>query len=100
MEKLHEYLQAVPVPAPCAENVILAGNTRISVLLDRVIRIEHGTQEGFTDAATQSVWYRDHGTVEFQTEKHGAVLNGSAPAAAITLKVLRARWMRLSGRSH
>ena len=88
MEKLHEYLQAAPAPAPCAQNVILAGNTRISVLLERVIRIEHGTQEGFTDAATQSVWYRDHGAVEFQTEKHGAVLTVQTAKASFAVNTV------------
>ncbi len=85
MEKLHDYLKVAPAPTPCAQNVILAGDTRVTVLLNRVIRIEHGTKESFTDAATQTVWYRDHGAVRFHSEQHGSRLTVKTEKAAFAV---------------
>lgn len=74
MEQLHDHLRAETAPAPRAENVVVAGNTRVTVLSSRLLRIEHGTPEAFTDAATQTVWFRDLGEVAFQTEQRGSRL--------------------------
>ncbi len=74
MEQLHDHLRAETAPAPRAENVVAAGNTRVTVLTSRLLRIEHGAPEAFTDAATQTVWFRDLGAVAFQAEQHGSRL--------------------------
>ncbi len=50
------------------ENIITFNDTRISVLLPGVIRIEKGV---FCDKPTQSFWVRNHGKVDFTSEKKG-----------------------------
>ena len=65
MEQLHAHLIAHTQGAALPENTVTVGNTRISVLLDRVIRVEFDKSKSFTDMPTQSIWFRDHGKVEF-----------------------------------
>ena len=48
-----------------AEQVLIAGNTRITVLTSRLLRLETGD---FTDLPTQTVWNRDLGEVSYQTD--------------------------------
>lgn len=50
------------------ENILQFDNVRISVLLPGVIRIEKGE---FCDKPTQSFWHRNHGKVNFTSEKQG-----------------------------
>lgn len=72
MEKLHDWLIAKTDGCPCTKNVLVYGATRITVILPGVIRIEHAdTADGFTDSATQSIWYRNHGAVDFTQEVSG-----------------------------
>ena len=42
-----------------AENVILLGNTRLTLLSDRLLRYENSASGNFTDGTTQGVWKRD-----------------------------------------
>ena len=50
------------------KNILVFDNVRISVILPGVIRIEKGV---FCDKPTQSFWYRNHGKVNFTSEKQG-----------------------------
>lgn len=59
---LHEHLTVKPRPRAARENCIRFGRLRITVLEDRLFRIE---TEPFTDEATQTIWYRDHAPVAF-----------------------------------
>ena len=61
---LNEYLIAKTRPLAHAENTVVCGNVRVSVLRDKLFRIEQ-SDGGFTDAATQCVWYRNFGKVDF-----------------------------------
>lgn len=66
MEKLHDYLVVSPDSKPFKNNVKIFGNTRITVILPQVIRIENcNSSDGFTDKPTQSIWYRNHGKVNY-----------------------------------
>ena len=59
-------------PATDPANIIYCGELRISVLTDRLIRLEKGK---FTDEATQTVWNRDFPPVPFTAvEKDGCML--------------------------
>ncbi|MGN0560448.1 MAG: TIM-barrel domain-containing protein, partial [Candidatus Fimenecus sp.] len=71
MEQLHAHLIAHTQGAALSENTVTVGNTRISVLLDRVIRVEFDKAKSFTDMPTQSIWFRDHGKVEFTAKQSG-----------------------------
>lgn len=68
MAKLNSHLVVKEEGKAFDENVLVFGDIRISVILDGVIRIEKGT---FTDEITQSFWKRNHGKVNFTSEKQG-----------------------------
>ncbi len=46
-------------PLCSAKNVFVKGNTRFSVITDRLLRVEVQEDGKFCDEATQSVWHRD-----------------------------------------
>ena len=50
-------------------NVVLFGNYRITVLFDRLFRIEKNSSNDFNDEATQSVWYRNMPAVSFEVKE-------------------------------
>ncbi len=56
---LQKHLIAHPRPLAVPENIVIWGTYRVTVLQDRLFRIEHNEEKIFRDAATQSVWYRD-----------------------------------------
>lgn len=100
MEQLHDHLRAETAPAPRAENVVAAGNTRVTVLTSRLLRIEHGAPEAFTDAATQTVWFRDLGAVAFQAEQHGSRLAVTTDDAVFAVNTASGRllYVQFGGR--
>ncbi len=56
---LDRHLIAKTRPAARRENVVLWKNYRVTVLQDRLFRIERNEEKLFRDEATQSVWFRD-----------------------------------------
>ena len=54
-----------------AENIFTKGNTRFSVLSDRLLRVECDKDSSFTDEATQCVWYRNFSKPQFKVEAEG-----------------------------
>lgn len=87
MDKLHEWLIAKPESEPFKENVITEGNTRITVILPGVIRIENcSSPNGFTDKPTQSIWYRNHGKVSFSVEIKGGNIHVKTDKADFCVK--------------
>lgn len=66
----------LPDCAPVADkdNVILSDNYRITVLTDRLVRVERSKTGEFCDEATQTVFFRNLPKVEFKTEKTGKKL--------------------------
>ncbi len=56
---LKESLVAKTRPKARKENVVRWGKYRVSVLGDRLFRLERSERERFRDEATQSVWFRD-----------------------------------------
>ena len=60
--ELMPHLRISPRPKALEENVIADGEYRITVLTDRLFRVERG---GFTDEATQAIWYRDFPAVQY-----------------------------------
>lgn len=85
MEKLHSYLTVDTRAKTPAENIVMVGATRISVLLPQVIRIEHDKSCTFTDAPTQSIWYRDHGKVAFTSRQSGSHVTIDTGKASFTV---------------
>ena len=57
-----------------AENIIIRGKVRISVLSDRVLRVEVDSKGQFTDEPTQCVWYRNFSSPKFRTVENGKII--------------------------
>ena len=64
---LHKHLIAQTSPVAARENQIIWGNRRITVLTDRLFRVETAGEgeSRFCDDATQTVWFRDLAPVPF-----------------------------------
>ncbi len=65
---LKQSLIAKTSPKVREENVVCWKNYRVSVLGDRLFRLERSEKQIFRDEATQSVWFRDMPAQAFQTE--------------------------------
>ena len=65
---LHEYLVAKTDGKAEPDNILIAGSIRITVIFPNHIRVECGSEKSFCDEATQSVWFRNHGKVDFTYE--------------------------------
>ena len=63
---LDAHLIAKTRPQVRPENVVLFGDFRVSVLADRLFRIEKDEKREFCDDATEAVWFRDMAPVPFR----------------------------------
>ena len=93
-------------------NIVLSGNMRLTVLTERLVRLEWNATKAFTDAPTQKVWFRAFPSVLFmrQNAKNGFVIETDAlslcctdaenlrDAVQITLKQPVAEWNVITGR--
>ena len=79
---LMPHLRITPRPAANSENMILCGNYRVTVLTERLFRIECCS---FTDEATQAIWYRDFPKVDYSWQNENGKL--IVTTAALTLTV-------------
>ena len=71
---LDKHLIAKTAPAAREENQITLDTVRITVLTERLFRIEQSPEGRFCDQATQAVWFRDLGAVDFRAEEAGEVV--------------------------
>ena len=69
MDMLDKHLIAKTEPMALQENMVLEGNVRITVLKDRLFRIEQEPEGYFCDKATQTVWYRKMPKVSFSVKR-------------------------------
>lgn len=65
---LHKHLIAKTDGKAEPDNILIAGSIRITVIFPNLIRVECGSEKSFCDEATQSVWFRNHGKVDFTYE--------------------------------
>lgn len=80
--KLMPHLRISPRPVANSENIIVYGNCRVTVLTDRLFRVE---RDSFTDEATQAIWYRDFPKVDFSwSGKDGMLI---VRTAALSLSI-------------
>lgn len=100
MEKLHTHLIAKTQGSALKENIITVGSTRISVLLDRVLRIEFDKSGSFTDMPTQSIWFRDHGKVHFTASTSGkhTVITTEKAEFMINTENGKLVWVKIDGK--
>ena len=80
---LDKHLIAKTAPIARNENQITLDTVRITVLTDRLFRIEVSPEGRFCDQATQAVWFRDLGAVSFRTERAGEDLRIETGRAAL-----------------
>ncbi len=66
---LNKHLLVTTNPIANEKNVICWGNYRITVLQDRLFRLEYSKNKNFRDEATQCVWYRDMPAQDFSCEE-------------------------------
>ena len=81
-QALRPHLCIAARPQARPENILRCGDTRVTVLTERLFRIERGS---FTDEATQAVWYRDFPAVEYAWScENGRI---AVKTAALTLRI-------------
>ena len=66
---LDKHLIAITRPQAEEENIVSWKNYRVTVLQDRLFRLEYNTDKNYRDEATQSVWFRDMPKQEFCVEQ-------------------------------
>ncbi len=66
---LNKHLLVKTNPIANKQNIILWGNYRITVLQDRLFRLEYNENKKFRDEATQSVWFRNMPAQDFSCEE-------------------------------
>ncbi len=74
MGKINNQLLAKTNGVACKENIILSGNVRVTVLTEKMLRVEFSPEGKFTDLPSQTVWYRDFGKVNFTTSESVDIL--------------------------
>lgn len=79
---LHPELTVATRPLAAPENQVFYKNLRVTVLEDRLFRLE---TVPFTDEATQTIWFRDHAPVAFSSRVHNGRL--WIQTEALTLEV-------------
>lgn len=66
---LHEHLIAKTRPIADPANIVLWKTMRVTVLADRLFRVEEDEEKIFCDEATEAVWFRDMPPVAFTTKE-------------------------------
>ena len=65
---LDKHLIAKCAPVAIRDNTVIFGDYRVTVLADRLFRIEKDSEGVYTDEATQSVWFRNMARQEFDVD--------------------------------
>ncbi len=86
---LDKHLVATTRPQAKEKNIINWGNYRITVLQDRLFRLERSENQKFRDDATQSVWFRDMPEQEFTVTDDGNTLTVSTKQCTLIVKESR-----------
>ena len=86
---LDKHLIAKTAPIANKENIVHWKNYRVTVLADRLFRIERSENCRFRDAATQVVWFRNMEKQRFTVTKDDAEASIKTHACKIILKEAR-----------
>ena len=82
---LDKHLIAKTRPLANPANVVFFGDFRVTVLADRLFRVEHDAGRIFCDEATEAVWFRDMPPVPFTAEEDGGFLRVKTDKAELIL---------------
>ncbi len=83
---IHSHLIVKTSPVALAENVVLFGDVRVTVLTETLFRVEKDSDKRFCDEATQSIWFRNTPPVSFEIKKKGEALIVKTAKATLTVK--------------
>ena len=83
--KLDAHLIAKTRPMANPANLVLWGDMRVTVLADRLFRVEKDEDRIFCDEATEAVWFRDMAPVPFTKEEKDGKLFVSTEKATLVL---------------
>ena len=86
---LDKHLVAEIRPQAKKENIVCWGNYRITVLQDRLFRLERSENQLFRDEATQSVWFRDMPEQTYTVTDSGSELKIETKACTLIVKEKR-----------
>ncbi len=82
---LSEHLKSKVSPRALEDNIIYFDNYRITVLADRLFRIEENRERRFLDGATLTVWFRDFEKQSFTYKKESDCVHLSTARATLTV---------------
>lgn len=82
---LHHHLVAKIAPVALPENTVIHGDYRVTVLGDRLFRVERSADGVFNDAATQTVWFRNMPAQRFTAKKKKGALVITTASAVLTV---------------
>ena len=83
---MKENLKVKTRPQAKKENITLWGQYRVTVLADRLFRIEKDVQKVFCDQATSKVWYRDLAPVDFSVRETATSLEINTGAVLLHIE--------------
>ena len=86
---LSRHLIAQTQPVANQENVVTWKKYRVTVLAERLFRIERSESLQFRDEATQSVWYRNMPKQSFEVNRSDTVLEIKTASCKLILKEAR-----------
>lgn len=82
---LDQHLIVKCEPQALKENVVTFGKYRVTVLADRLFRIEKDENGQYTDEATQSIWFRNMPKQKFSLRREGDILKIKTEKATLVL---------------
>ena len=83
---LDRHLIAKTEPVALSDNMVIEKNLRITVLEERLFRIEQSQSDSFCDSATQCVWYRNFDKTAFTAERGSGQLRIRTAQAELVWK--------------
>ena len=96
---LNKHLIVACYPKADPDNIVMLGNYRVTVLSDRLFRIECDKHGVFTDEATQSIWYRNMPKVDFKVTDDGGTTKITTAEATLCLgKTIDESYILLGGK--
>lgn len=85
-----------PQSASNPESQVIHNNVRVTVLTDRLLRLEYASDQKFEDNPTLTVQHRAFPTVDFVVEKNGDALTVSTTAVRLSIASTTKRLTRKS----
>ncbi|MBR6728391.1 MAG: hypothetical protein IKM08_09390, partial [Clostridia bacterium] len=81
--QLHQHLIAKTAPVALPENTVVWRDYRVTVLADRLFRVEKASDGAFNDAATQTVWFRNMPAQRFTVKEEADCLTVTTERAVL-----------------